>query len=282
MLARIDSLNTLVVSSPLGLSDNSGEIALAQSRSHFGFGLVDHALCAAIRDVLKVIFPRPPGDPTAVKCCDGSTLSLKRQRTGTPPQRAAGDRLPGGACKPPLLEGWEHKFLLAGKYLNLIPRLRSLENYFFLASLSVAHLLDLSYTELKKPAKGVSIVKLLSLLDLALLGMPRSAQIGVIGGEEGDDLPDKAKKDCDWEKDGKKPVLAIDTLTLDYNVKFPLSLVISRKTILRYQLLFRFLLHLRHVEQSLASVWIEQKKIPWQRLFQTNPSSSGGDYELYP
>jgi gamma-tubulin complex component 2 len=120
----------------------------------------------------------------------------------------------------------------------------------------------------------------------------------VIGGEEGDDLPDKAKKDCDWEKDGKKPVLgmyvkpssccpcsskqAIDTLTLDYNVKFPLSLVISRKTILRYQLLFRFLLHLRHVEQSLASVWIEQKKIPWQRLFQTNPSSSGGDYELYP
>jgi hypothetical protein len=43
---------------------------------------------------------------------------------------------------------------------QLIPRLRSLENYFFLASLSVAHLLDLSYTELKKPAKGVSIVKL--------------------------------------------------------------------------------------------------------------------------
>ena len=34
---------------------------------------------------------------------------------------------------------------------------------------------------------------------------------------------------------------AIEALALDYNVKFPLSLVISRKTILRYQLLFRFI-----------------------------------------
>jgi gamma-tubulin complex component 2 len=59
--------------------------------------------------------------------------------------------------------------------------------------------------------------------------------------------------------------LAIDALTLDYTVKFPLSLVISRKTILRYQLLFRFLLHLKHVEQSLSSMWIEQKTTPWRK-----------------
>jgi gamma-tubulin complex component 2 len=31
-----------------------------------------------------------------------------------------GGRLPGGACVPPLLEGWKHKILLAGKYLNVI------------------------------------------------------------------------------------------------------------------------------------------------------------------
>ena len=58
---------------------------------------------------------------------------------------------------------------------------------------------------------------------------------------------------------------AIDVLTLDYTVRFPLSLVISRKTILRYQLLFRFLLHLKHVEQSLSVMWIEQKTMPWRR-----------------
>jgi len=56
----------------------------------------------------------------------------------------------------------------------------------------------------------------------------------------------------------------MDALTLDYNVRFPLSLVISRKTILRYQLLFRFLLHLKHVEQMLTSMWIDHKAPNWR------------------
>ncbi|OJA13580.1 hypothetical protein AZE42_09873 [Rhizopogon vesiculosus] len=280
---------------------------------------------------------------------DGSTLSSKRQHAGVPLPRTPGGRLPGGACVPPLLEGWKHKVLLAGKYLNvirecgigvqadqkdttkeslsmedeklykfiedaythanrtllrlllqdqqLIPRLRSLKRYFFLSNSSfLTHLLDLSHAELKKPAKGASIVKLQSLLDLALTGEDAAFRedvrvtiassglyewllkvisvSGVIGGEEGEGLPDEeAKKDRDREKekDDKKPMLAIDALTLDYNVKFPLSLVISRKTILRYQLLFRFLLHLKHVEQSLASMWIEQKTTPWRRPVHNHP-----------
>ena len=37
-----------------------------------------------------------------------------------PLPRTPGGRLPGGACVPPLLEGWKHKILLAGKYLNVI------------------------------------------------------------------------------------------------------------------------------------------------------------------
>jgi len=51
---------------------------------------------------------------------DGSTsASSKRSQAGVPPLRPNG-RLPGGACIPPLLEGWKHKILLAGKYLNVI------------------------------------------------------------------------------------------------------------------------------------------------------------------
>ncbi|KAG1810709.1 Spc98 family-domain-containing protein [Suillus subaureus] len=146
---------------------------------------------------------------------------------------------------------------------QLIPRLRSLERYFFLAFPSfLTHLLDLAHTELKKPAKGVNIVKLQSLLNLTLTGKDAAFREdvisvnGVIGGEEGEGvLDEEAKKDRDREKDDK-PMLAIDALTLDYNVKLPLSLVIFRKMILHYQLLFRFLLHLKHVEQSLASMWI--------------------------
>lgn len=64
-------------------------------------------------------------------------------------------------------------------------------------------------------------------------------------------------------------------MTFDYNVKFPLSLVISRKTILRYQLLFRFLLHLKHVEQALSNMWVEQKTTPWRCPVPTHPEFAG-------
>ncbi|TDL20542.1 hypothetical protein BD410DRAFT_829604 [Rickenella mellea] len=94
---------------------------------------------------------------------------------------------------------------------------------------------------------------------------------GVIGGEEGgaggigtgEEHEDGKRDDKEKDKD-KKGMLAIDALSLDYTVKFPLSLVISRKTILRYQLLFRFLLHLRHVEQNLSAMWMEQKGFAWR------------------
>ena len=61
---------------------------------------------------------------------------------------------------------------------------------------------------------------------------------------------------------------------MDYHVKFPLSLVISRKTILRYQLIFRFLLHLKHVEQSLTNMWLDHKTTPWRTLTRRTPGSA--------
>jgi len=52
---------------------------------------------------------------------------------------------------------------------QLIPRLRSLKRYFFLSQSSfLTHLLDLASTELRKSSKSASVVKLQSLLDLAL------------------------------------------------------------------------------------------------------------------
>jgi gamma-tubulin complex component 2 len=53
---------------------------------------------------------------------DGSTLSgsSKRHQAGVPLPRTPDGQLPGGACIPPLLEGWKHKILLAGKYLIVI------------------------------------------------------------------------------------------------------------------------------------------------------------------
>ncbi|KAL4250163.1 Spindle pole body component [Abortiporus biennis] len=190
---------------------------------------------------------------------------------------------------------------------QLIPRLRSLKRYFFLSQSSfLTHLLDLSHTELRKSAKSVSLVKLQSLLDLALntdaqgedalfredvkVTMAGSGlydwllkvvQVnGVIGNEERDGTESASQAHSHGSSSKKrgdgdeKQMLAIDALTLDYTVQFPLSLVISRKTILRYQLIFRFLLHLKHVEQSLSAMWIEHKTSPWKR--NTRPRVSKG------
>ncbi len=51
---------------------------------------------------------------------DGTSSTSAKRQAGVPPPRSVGGRLPGGACVPPLLEGWKHKILLAGKYLNVI------------------------------------------------------------------------------------------------------------------------------------------------------------------
>ncbi|KAF0466406.1 Spc98 family-domain-containing protein [Gigaspora margarita] len=70
-----------------------------------------------------------------------------------------------------------------------------------------------------------------------------------------------------WNVGGNKQLLmGIDALTLDYTVTFPLSLVISRKALTKYQLLFRHLLHLKYVEQLLCNTWTEHSKsFYWRR-----------------
>ncbi|KAG0201273.1 hypothetical protein BGX28_005846 [Mortierella sp. GBA30] len=65
----------------------------------------------------------------------------------------------------------------------------------------------------------------------------------------------------------KGTLSGIDALTLDYSVKFPLSLVISRKALTKYQLLFRHLLYLKHGEQVLCSTWTEHaKSLVWKNV----------------
>ena len=52
---------------------------------------------------------------------------------------------------------------------QLLPRLRSLKRFFFLSqSFFVTHLLDQAHSELRKSSKTASVLKLQSLLDLAL------------------------------------------------------------------------------------------------------------------
>ncbi|TGZ82606.1 hypothetical protein EX30DRAFT_305142 [Ascodesmis nigricans] len=166
-------------------------------------------------------------------------------------------------------------------------RLRSLKHYFFLDRADFfAYFLELSSTELGKQAKKVNVGKLQSLLDLALRQPGSIAAsdpfkedvtvemnetsltrwlmrvVSVTGVEEGaTSLDDNKQASTSAPSEDDKNYLGYNALQLDYAVPFPLSLVISRKTILRYQLLFRYLLSLRHLEMQLSQSWHDNTKM---------------------
>jgi gamma-tubulin complex component 2 len=127
---------------------------------------------------------------------------------------------------------------------QLLPRLRSLKRYFFLSSSSfLTHLLDLAPNELRKSSKSVSLVKLQSLLELALSG--EDAQFreavsvtmagsglyewllkvvsvsGVIGGEDavdgaGMEMQEEPKERKD--KDKEKSLMGEPTFTSPFQI----------------------------------------------------------------
>jgi gamma-tubulin complex component 2 len=161
----------------------------------------------------------------------------------------------------------------------LSARLRSLKHYFFLDRADFfAYFLELATSELNKPARKVNVGKLQSLFDLALR-QPGSVAasdpfkedvkvkmnevdltrwlmrvVNLSGMEEGAMALDTTTHKTSVTEE-EKNILGVNALELDYKVPFPLSLVISRKTVLRYQLLFRHLLSLRHLEGLLSNAW---------------------------
>ncbi|KAI9798750.1 MAG: hypothetical protein M1833_004580 [Piccolia ochrophora] len=172
-------------------------------------------------------------------------------------------------------------------------RLRSLKHYFFLdRSDFFTYFLEIGEPELQKPVHSVNVGRLQSLLDLVLrqsgsvaaldpfkedvkvqmneVGLTnwlmRIVNVTGLDQEAGglDSYQTPATHPSSAEDD--KAMVGYNALELDYSVPFPLSLVISRKTVLRYQLLFRYLLSLRRLETLLTSSWVEHTKLAcWQR-----------------
>ncbi|KAK8105974.1 spindle pole body component alp4 [Apiospora kogelbergensis] len=155
-------------------------------------------------------------------------------------------------------------------------RLRSLKHYFFLdPSDYFTYFLELGSSELRKPVKSVNTVKLQSLLDIVLrqpgtivsldpfkedvhvdmneISLIKMLQrvVNITGMEQGEVLQPSSAQSLEAEKNAN----GFTSLELNYSVPFPVSLVISRKTIWRYQALFRYLLSLRHLESQLCSTW---------------------------
>lgn len=163
-------------------------------------------------------------------------------------------------------------------------RLRSLKHYFFLdRSDFFTYFLELGTSELRKPVKNVNTSKLQSLLDLVLrqpgsvaaqdpfkedikvemneisLTNSLTRVVNISGIEQGETLQTPASQP---NSESDKAAVGFTSLQLDYSVPFPVSLVISRKTVWRYQALFRYLLSLRYLEQQLVSSWQTQNRAP--------------------
>ncbi|KAL1992095.1 hypothetical protein VTN49DRAFT_4127 [Thermomyces lanuginosus] len=171
---------------------------------------------------------------------------------------------------------------------SLTTRFRSLKHYFFLdQSDFFSYFLELSASELRKPAKHVNESKLQSLLDLVLrqpgsitaqdafkedvkvnmnkIGLTKwLMQVVSVSGIDQDNPEaaiERQQTPATSSAEEDKDITGYDALELDYMVPFPLSLVISRKTVLRYQLIFRHLLSLRHLEMMLVNSWQDQQKM---------------------
>lgn len=180
---------------------------------------------------------------------------------------------------------------------HLLARLKSIKHHYFIdCGDAFTNFLDQSNRELQLPVKRVNIVKLQSLLDIALRN-PSSAsssdpynedvRVGLanqtltdwlmrintvegafdVGSAAAAAEPTPSSSSSKEEKELK----GIEAFTLDYAVRFPLSLVFSRKTLLLYQLLFRYLLQLRNAEQHLTQAWLEQaKSSTWSPIIRTS------------
>lgn len=240
----------------------------------------------------------------------GKYLNVVRECGGVDISKAVQD-VPKTLDDPRFLENVNAAYTYANASLlnllltknSLTTRFRSLKHYFFLdRSDFFSYFLELSASELRKPARIVNDGKLQSLLDIVLrqpgsiaaqdpfkedvkvrmnkIGLTKwLMQVVSVSGIDQDHPEvafEKQQASAAQAADDDKDITGFDALELDYSVPFPLSLVISRKTVLRYQLIFRHLLSLRHLETLLVSSWADQTKVTsWRH------KSSGRRLELW-
>ncbi|KAH9698237.1 gamma-tubulin complex component 2 [Citrus sinensis] len=181
---------------------------------------------------------------------------------------------------PSFLANIAGKILTTGKYLNvmrecghsaqydLMGKLRSIKRYLLLDQGDfLVHFMDIAREELMKQLDEITVEKLQSLLDIALrstaaaadpchedltCSVERSSLLKRMATLKGVEI--KTSSDS---VDLEQPVsiTGLETFSLSYKVQWPLSIVISRKALTKYQMVFRLLFHCKHVERQLCGAW---------------------------
>ncbi|KAJ0080147.1 hypothetical protein Patl1_23964 [Pistacia atlantica] len=153
--------------------------------------------------------------------------------------------------------------LIKEKY-DIMGKLRSIKHYLLLDQGDfLVHFMDIAREELTKKLDEINVEKLQSLLDLALRSTAAAADpchedltcCVIRAFSDGNDLEEPVS------------ITGLETFSLSYKVQWPLSIVISRKALTKYQLLFRLLFHCKHVERQLGGAWQVHQGI---RGFNTN------------
>ncbi|KAI1816897.1 Spc98 family-domain-containing protein [Poronia punctata] len=213
----------------------------------------------------------------------GKYLNVVRECGGVDISKVTAD-VPTSFDDPRFLDNVNNAYAYANESLmkllltthSLPARLRSMKHYFFLdPSDYFTYFMELSASELRKPLKSINSVKLQSLLDLVLhqpgsmvyldpfkedvqvemneVSLIKMLQrvVNITGIEQGESLQPLSNQPIENDKNA----VGFTSLQLDYRVPFPVSLVISRKTVWRYQALFRYLLSLKYLESQLSTTW---------------------------
>ncbi|KAH1257373.1 Gamma-tubulin complex component 2 [Glycine max] len=139
----------------------------------------------------------------------------------------------------------------SGELLNLIKdkydltgRLRSIKHYLLLDQGDfLVHFMDIARDELAKKLDEVSVEKL----------QERSSLLRRLGTFN--DLEVTLRNSGDNDLEEPVSITGLETFSLSYKVHWPLSIVLSSKALIKYQLLFRFLFHCKHVDRQLCGAW---------------------------
>lgn len=158
--------------------------------------------------------------------------------------------------------------LIKEKY-DLMGKLRSIKHYLLLDQGDfLVHFMDIARDELMKKSDDISVEKLQSLLDLALRStaaaadpchedliccVERSSLLKRLGMLKDLEISRKISENDDLDE--PLSITGLETFALSYKVQWPLSLVISRKALTKYQLIFSLLFHCKHVNRQLCGAW---------------------------
>ncbi|WOK94035.1 gamma-tubulin complex component 2 [Canna indica] len=164
--------------------------------------------------------------------------------------------------------------LIIHKY-DLMGKLRSLKRYFLLDQGDyLVHFMDISRDELAKRPEEISVEKLQSLLDLALRStaaasdpcheeltccverVPLLKRLNALKDLDTTDpsVNNKPTSDTDLQSELLN-ITGLETFCLGCKVQWPLSLIIPKKALTKYQLIFRLLFHCKHVNRQLCMAW---------------------------